>query len=173
MQTLQKFYFRLSIKTRIGLLCFCYSLCIIAAAILGRSDSTLIRFGSLFLFIGLGVFFGMLNIWGIGTSIKRVIGYLQNMAQGDLSQEIVVRNKNEISWVLTSIKDVQVSMRSMISGIQATSQELTEAAVNLKRTSEHIAGGVEMAVDQSNVRGCSSDGKRAVICGAGTGQMRY
>jgi methyl-accepting chemotaxis protein len=149
MQTFQKFYFRLSIKTRIALLCFCYSLCIIAAAILGRSDSALIRFGSLVLFIGLGVFFGMLNIWGIGTSIKRVIGYLQNMAQGDLSQEIVVRNKNEISWVLTSIKDVQVSMRSMISGIQATSNDLTEAAINLKRTSENIAGGAEMAVDQS------------------------
>ncbi len=149
MQTLQKLYFRLSIKTRIALLCFCYSLCIIAAAILGRSDSSVIRFGSLVLFICLGVFFGILNIWGIGTSIKRVIGYLQNMARGDLSQEIVVRNKNEISWVLTSIKDVQMSIRSMISGIQTTSRDLTEAAVNLKRTSENIAGGAEMAVDQS------------------------
>ncbi len=149
METLQKLYFRLSIKTRIALLCFCYSLCIIAAAILGRSDSLPIRLGSLALFIGLGAFFGMLNIWGIGTSIKRVIGYLQAMAQGDLGQTIVVRNKNEISWVLTSIREVQTSVRSIIAGIQATSNGLTADAVNLKRTSENIAQGAQMAVGQS------------------------
>lgn len=149
MQTLQQIYFRLSIKTRIALLCFCYSLCIIAAAILGRSDSLPIRLGSLVLFIGLGAFFGMLNIWGIGTSIKRVIGYLQAMAQGDLGQTIVVRNKNEISWVLTSIREVQTSVRSIIAGIQETSNGLTADAVNLKRTSENIAQGAQMAVGQS------------------------
>jgi len=149
MQTLQQFYFRLSIKTRIGLLCFCYSICIIAAAILGRSDALLIRYGSLVVFIGLGAFFGFLNMWGIGTSIKRVIGYLQAMAQGDLSQTIVVRNKNEISWVLTSIREVQTSVRSIIGRIQATSNGLTADAVNLKQTSENIAEGAHMAVGQS------------------------
>ncbi|HEX9079033.1 MAG TPA: methyl-accepting chemotaxis protein [Desulfuromonadaceae bacterium] len=149
METLQKLYFRLSIKTRIGLLCFCYSLCIIAAALLGRSDSLAIRYGSLALFIGMGAFFGFLNMWGIGTSIKRVIGYLQTMAQGDLSQTIVVRNKNEISWVLTSIRELQTSVRSIIAGIQTTSGDLTAAAANLKQTSENIAGGAQMAVGQS------------------------
>ncbi|HEY4744821.1 MAG TPA: methyl-accepting chemotaxis protein [Desulfuromonadaceae bacterium] len=149
MQTLQQIYFRLTIKTRIALLCFCYSLCIIAAAILGRSDALVIRYGSLVLFIGLGVFFGMLNIWGIGASIKRIIGYLQNMAQGDLSETIVVRNKNEISWVLTSIQEVQMSVRSIIAGIQTTAGDLTTAATNLKQTSERIAEGAQMAVGQS------------------------
>lgn len=149
MLTLQHLYFRLSIKFRIGLLCFCYSLCMIAAAALGRSDSFAIRYGSLSTFIMLGAFFGMLNIWGMGTSIKRVIGNLQTIAHGNLCQEIVIKHNNEISWILTSIKDVQTSMRSMISEIQATSGGLTSAASNLRQTSESMAAGAAQAVGQT------------------------
>jgi len=149
MQMLQRLYFRYSIKFRIGILCFCYSLCIIAAALLGRSDSLAIRYGSLVLFITLGLFFGMLNIWGISTSIKRVIACLQTMAGGDLSQDIVVRNNNEISWILRSIRDVQISMRTIISGIQATSGDLTTAAGTLRQTSDNMAAGAEQAVGQT------------------------
>jgi methyl-accepting chemotaxis protein len=149
MHILQRLYFSLSIKLRIAILCFCYSICIIAAAVLGRSDSFAIRYGSLVLFIGLGAFFGIVNMWGIGTSIKRVIATLQTMAQGDLSQEIVVRNNNEISWILRSIIEVQTSMRSIISGIQSTSGYIASAAVNLKQASESMAAGAEQAVGQT------------------------
>ena len=149
MQTLQQLYFRLSIKTRITLLCVCYSLCIVAAAILGRSDSTLIRYGSLVVFISLGAFFSILNIWGINSSIRRVIAYLQTMAEGNLSQTIVVRNKNEISWILNTITEVQTSMRTMIAGIQATSRDLTSASENLRLTSEELAGGASQAAEQT------------------------
>jgi methyl-accepting chemotaxis protein len=149
MQTLQQLYFKLTIKTRIAILCFCYSLCILAAAVLSRSDSTLIRYGSLALFIGLGAFFGMLNIWGIDSSIKRVIAQLQTMAKGDLSQNITVRNNNEISWILLSLIELQTSMRSMITAIQATSGQLTTAAGNLKLTSEELEEGAEQATGQS------------------------
>lgn len=149
MSAFEKMYFRLSIRTRIGLLCFCYSLCIVAAALLARSDSQVVRYGSLLLFIGAGAFFGMVNIWGIGSSIDRVIECLQTMAKGDLTQKIEVRNNNEISWVLRSINDVQTSMRSIISGIQTAATDVTTAAGNLKTTSENIACGAETAVGQS------------------------
>lgn len=149
MQALQSLYFRFSIKVRIAVLCFCYSLCMIAVAILGRSDSLVIRYGSLCLFIVLGAFFGMLNIWGIGSSIKRVIATLQTMAQGDLSQKIVVRNNNEISWILRSIIELQASIRSIISGMQATSGDLATASDNLRQTSERMAVGAEQAVEQT------------------------
>ncbi|BCS56030.1 methyl-accepting chemotaxis protein [Geobacter sp. SVR] len=149
MQTLQHFYFSLSIKTRIGLLCFCYSLCILATTILGRSASATISYCTMGLFILLGAFFGWINIWGIGSSIRRVLATLQTMAQGDLSQEIAVRNKNEISAVLISIREVQTSMRSIISGMQATSSDLTAAAGTLKQTSERMAAGAEQAVGQT------------------------
>lgn len=149
MHALQEYYFRLSIKMRIALLCFCYSICMIALTVLARSDSWTVRWGVLGLFIVLGAFFGMLNIMGIGSSINRVIAHLQTMANGDLSQNIVAKRNNEISLIIKTIAELQANMRSMISAIQSTSEGLTKAAGDLRRTSEGMAAGAEQAVGQS------------------------
>ena len=150
METLKKFYFRQTIKLRVGMLCIIYSVCMVAVAFLARSDSDLVRYGSLTLFILLGAFFGMLNHFGIDASINRVIGYLNTMAAGNLSEEIVVRNNNEISMILRSIRDVQKAMKEMISGIQATSSELDRSAGALKDTSREMSRGAADAVRQSS-----------------------
>jgi methyl-accepting chemotaxis protein len=149
MNLLQDLYLRLSIKMRIALLCFCYSICMIVLTVLANSDSWLVRWGSLGLFIGLGAFFGMLNILGISSSIERVIAFLQTMASGDLSQNISAKRNNEISLIIKTIAELQQNMRSMISAIQSTSEGLTKAAGDLRRTSEGMAGGAEQAVGQS------------------------
>jgi len=149
MDFIQDLYLRLSIKTRIGLLCFCYSVCMIVLTVLASSDSLAVRWGSLALFIVLGAFFGVLNIMGIGSSINRVIGYLQTMANGDLTQVVVAKRNNEISLIIRTICELQQNMRSMISAIQATSEGLTKAAGDLGRTSEGMSNGAEQAVGQS------------------------
>jgi len=149
MHALQDLYLRLSIKMRIALLCFCYSICMIALTILARSDSWTVRWGALGLFIILGAFFGVLNIWGIGSSINRVIACLQTMANGDLSQNIVAKRNNEISLIIKTIAELQKNMRLMISAIQSTSEGLTKSAGDLRRTSEGMATGAEQAVGQS------------------------
>ena len=149
MNYLQDLYLRLSIKMRIGLLCVCYSICMVAISILARSDSWTVRWGSLGLFIVLGFIFGILNILGISSSIARVIAYLQTMAGGDLTQNIVAKRNNEISLIIKTLAELQKNMRSMISAIQSTSEGLTKAAGDLRRTSEDMAGGAEQAVGQS------------------------
>jgi len=149
MYALQDYYLRLSIKMRIALLCFCYSLCMVALTVLSRSDSWVVQWGMLGLFIVLGAFFGLLNILGIGSSINRVIAILQTMANGDLSQNVVARRNNEISLIIKTIAELQQNMRSMISAIQTTSEGLTKAAGDLRRTSENMAAGAEEAVGQS------------------------
>ncbi|MDR3580077.1 MAG: methyl-accepting chemotaxis protein [Oryzomonas sp.] len=149
MNVLQDLYLRLTIKTRIALLCFCYSICMVVLTVLANSDSVLVRWGSLVLFIALGIFFGVLNILGISSSIQRVIAYLQTMAGGDLSQNIVAKRNNEISLIIRTLAELQLNMRSMISAIQSTSEGLTKAAGDLRRTSEGMSGGAEQAVGQS------------------------
>jgi methyl-accepting chemotaxis protein len=103
----------------------------------------------LVLFIVLGIIFGLLNILGISSSIDRVIAYLQTMAGGDLSQNIVAKRNNEISLIIRTMAELQQNMRSMISAIQSTSVGLTKAAGDLRRTSEGMSGGAEQAVGQS------------------------
>lgn len=150
MELIKSLYFRMTIKLRIAILCICYSICMIAVALLSNSGSDLVRYGSLTLFIMLGAFFGFLNHVGIETSISRVIQHLKQMADGDLSKEIIVRNNNEISWVLTAIQNVQTSMRNIIAGIQNTSGELTVAADSLRHASGNMSSGAGHAVQQSS-----------------------
>lgn len=149
MNYLQDLYLRLSIKARIGLLCACYSACMVAVAILAKSDSDLIRWGSLALFIVLGGLFSYLNISGIANSIERVLVYLKTMSGGDLTQNISARRNNEISQIIKMIAEVQHSMRSMISGIQTTSEQLNGAVGTLRQSSENMSSGAERAADQS------------------------
>jgi len=149
MELLQDLYLRLSIKARIGLLCICYSICLVAVSILSGFGSPLIRWGSLGLFIILGGFFGTINILGIGNSIDRVLAYLKTMSSGDLSQNISAKRNNEISQIVKMIAEVQNSMRTMISGIQATSEDLNRSAVTLRQASENMSIGAEQAVGQS------------------------
>lgn len=149
MHALHNYYLCLTIRTRIVLLCSCYSFCMIASTILGGSDSPVMRYGSLVLFITLGAIFGSINVIGIGTSIKRVLNHLETMAQGDFSQPIIVRRNNEISEILRALISVQMSLRTIIAGIKSTSVTLDTAVDNLRKTSENMTQDAEQAEWQS------------------------
>lgn len=149
MQSLYNFYLNLTINFRLGLLCFCYSICIIATAVVAHFVSTPVLIGAVFLFIIAGAIFGALNILSISSSISRVISCIQTMAGGDLSNEIIVKRNNEISKILRAMNDLQASMRSVISSIQATSGQLAAASSDLSRTSENIALGTNKASSET------------------------
>ena len=155
MKQLWNYYLNLTIRFRLSLLCACYSLCIIAAALAAQSESPLIRFGSLVTFIVLGGIFGWANIWSIRTPLERAVNYLETMAHGDLSQQIVVNRHNEISKMLHAMKKLQDSMRDIISGIQKTADHLTSASGDLSSNSERMAQGTEHASHQSNSVSCA------------------
>lgn len=55
MVSLWNFYLNFSVKARLATLCVCYSACIAATALAAQADSALIKYGSVILFIVLGV----------------------------------------------------------------------------------------------------------------------
>ncbi|MBJ6802034.1 methyl-accepting chemotaxis protein [Geomonas propionica] len=150
MKEILNVYLNLTIKFRLSLLCICYSLCLIATAVAAQADSILVKYGSLTLFIILGGIFGAINIWSIRTPLVRTVCYLETMAQGDLSEEIVVNRRNEISQMLKALQKLQASMRGMIQGIQQTADELASASSQLSNTSIRMAEGTEHASQQSS-----------------------
>ncbi|HBB69333.1 MAG TPA: methyl-accepting chemotaxis protein, partial [Geobacter sulfurreducens] len=149
MVSLWNFYLNFSVKARLATLCVCYSACIAATALAAQADSALIKYGSVILFIVLGGIFGWINIWSINRPIQRAIGYLQTMARGDLSQEITVFRKNEFSKMLLTMRELQGSMRDIISGIQTTAADLSAASDLLRTTSSQIAEGTDHASQES------------------------
>ena len=150
MNHIWNYYLDLTIKFRLGLLCACYSLCLVASALAAQAGSPLIRFGSVTLFIIVGALFGWINIWSIRAPLVRAVDYLETMARGDLSEEIVVNRHNEISQMLQAVRKLQGSMRGMIAGIQRTADHLSSASSDLSSTSQKMAQGTEHASRQSN-----------------------
>ena len=150
MNWILNYYLNLTIRFRLSLLCICYSLCLVAAALAAQADSPVIKYGSVALFVVLGGIFGGINIWSIRNPLVRAVKYLETMAQGDLSEEIVVNRRNEISQMLRALQKLQTSMRGMIAGIQQTADHLSGASNELSSTSAKMAQGTEHASLQSD-----------------------
>ena len=157
MASIWNYYLNFTIKARLGTLCVCYSLCIIAMAVTAQSESLLVKFGSMLVFIVLGGIFGCANIWSINRPIQRAIDYLQTMAHGDLTQDIRTLRRNEFSMMITAMRELQDSMRAIISGIKNTADHLEGSSEQLSSTATQIVAGTEEASVQSGVVTSSVD----------------
>jgi len=144
------FYRGLKIRTRLSLLGFIYSLCIVGTLFLDRFGNPLIRYGAVGISVILGGIFTWINIQSIIDPINRNIRYLQTMADGDLSLKIVINRNTELSALLRAMKAMQESMRDIISRIQATAETLSSASQQLSATSTQISQGTRHASAQSN-----------------------
>lgn len=142
-------YLNFTIRLRIFILCFCYTLCITATLIIARTQSLALSIGAAVLFALCGLLFGAINMWSITNSIARVLEYLREMASGNLQREITIKRNNEISAVLRAIRDVQQSMRSIITGICSASGHVSSSSDRLGRTSREIASETEKALEQA------------------------
>lgn len=155
-------YLRLKIKTRIYLLGACYSLCIVLAVGAGRALPTSYAVLTTALFVIAGAFFCGLLFWSVDDALQRILGYLHEMTNGNLSQKISAKRNNEISAIIRSIDSLQTAMQSMIIGIRTTSDSVTAAAQVLRQTAGSIADGTGNAATQSDEISRSADSMAVV-----------
>lgn len=150
MGCLMNLYLHLKIRTRIALLCLCYSLCIVFAVIAGRSFSLTVSIFSTGLFVVLGAFFSGLLFWSVNDALKRISGYLTEMTGGNLLQQISAKRNNEISAIIRSIDCLQSTMRDIISKINQSAVQVSASARDVHSTSARIAVGTEEIAAQTN-----------------------
>lgn len=145
---LWELYRNLPIKVRFSILCICYTLCM-AGVVVASHFGDMILYSTLVIFTVIGAFFGAVNIMSVTGPVQKAVDYLQEMARGDLSRQIVVRRKTEISAMYLAIIELQQSMRGMISEMQTTSGQVADASAMLRSSSNQIALGTENASQQS------------------------
>jgi len=150
MDTLFHWYLNFTIRARIAILCFCYSLCIAATVTICNIPGSPIWIHLLagFFFIAAGALFSYVNMWSITSSVAKTDGYLGRMASGDLQFAITVDRNNEISSLLRSIRKVQESTSGMVSGIKNMSHHVAGASEHLYGESMVLARGTGRASDQ-------------------------
>ncbi|MDA8414042.1 MAG: methyl-accepting chemotaxis protein [Desulfobacteraceae bacterium] len=150
MKYLIELYLHLKISMRIILLCVCYSFCIIFAVVAGRTLPTTLTVASTVVFVLLGMFFSGLLFWSINNALQRIIGYLEGLTDGDLTQTIAARRNNEISTIIRSICSLQTTMRDIISRISQTSEQVATESHQLQANAENMASGAEEIASQTN-----------------------
>jgi methyl-accepting chemotaxis protein len=149
MNFLLDLYRGLTVRTRITLLCLCYSFCIIVAVAAGRSLPLSYAIASTAVFVILGAVFSALLFWTINESLKRILAHLSKMTSGDLAQQITAKRNNEISAIVRSISSLQDTMRNMLSHIAHSSEKITVESSQLQVIAERIATGAEEVAVQA------------------------
>jgi methyl-accepting chemotaxis protein len=142
-------YRRLSVRSRILLLCISYSFCIIVAVVAGRSLSLNFAIASTAVFVLLGVIFCALLFWSIDEPLHRILAYLSKMSEGDLTQQIGAKRNNEISAIVRAIASLQKTMRDIISHISQSAEKVAVESRLLQTTAGQIATGAEEVAAQT------------------------
>lgn len=150
MNFLLDLYLHLKIRTRMILLSVCYSLCIIIAVVAGRMFSQTIVIMSTALFVLMGMFFSGLLFWSVNDALKRIITYLRQMTDGDLTQTITAKRDNEISIIIRSIETLQNTIRDIITQISYSSDQVATASRKLHDNAIQISAGTDEVVTQTN-----------------------
>ena len=157
MKFIMNLYQHLKIRTRIILLCICYSFCIVVAVVAGRMFSLSMCIISTAVFVLLGAFFSGLLFCSVNEALQRVTGHLNTMIAGDLTQPIPAKRNNEISTIVRSLNSLQTTMRGMITQILQTSEQVASASRQLHNNAEQIDAGTRDVVSQTNTVSVASE----------------
>ena len=138
-----------TIKARLIILGFLYSLAIIATGITAKCASDTVFYATLAASLVVGAITTTMGITSILEPLGRITGYLQDMAKGDLTNTVKAKRKTEFSAVLNTMHDMQQFLKTMIVDIQRASERLAEAANTLNTSSTQISASTDEASDQS------------------------
>ncbi|WP_276732905.1 methyl-accepting chemotaxis protein [Bacillus sp. (in: firmicutes)] len=98
----------------------------------------------------LGIIVMTFVIRSITTPLKQLVGSSKRISEGDLTETIDIRSKDELGELGKSFNNMASSLRSLIHAIQnsvdnvaASSEELTASAAQTSKATEHITLAIE------------------------------
>src|SRR5665811_974153 len=113
-------------------------------------SSIAIVVASLVVVLGLLALGLTLNIRSVTRPLKYAIKIARRVADGDLTQRIEVRSRDEIGQLMQALQDMNASLDRIVSGVRATtdsintaSQEIAAGNSNLSQRTEQQASSLE------------------------------
>jgi methyl-accepting chemotaxis protein len=86
----------------------------------------------------------VLLLWiirSITTPLKEIISTTEKIANGDLTEEIAVRSKDELGQLSASVNHMVQKLRGLIGEVVTSSQSVAAASEQISATTQEIAGG--------------------------------
>jgi methyl-accepting chemotaxis protein len=96
------------------------------------------------LFIGGGLFILVNSLLSrtITNSLKKAVALSEQIADGDLSSQLEIKQKDEIGQLAHAMNQMVDRLRNMVSSIQASSENIAGASAQLNATSHSLSSGV-------------------------------
>jgi methyl-accepting chemotaxis protein len=95
--------------------------------------------------IGVAILFGALLVFWIIRSItsplKQLTSSTEKIANGDLTEEISIRSKDELGQLSASVNHMVQKLRGLIEDVIRSSQNVADASQQISATTEEIASG--------------------------------
>jgi methyl-accepting chemotaxis protein len=98
----------------------------------------------------LGILIAFLTTKGITTQVSKGVEFARKIAAGDLTNNLVVKQKDEIGDLVGSLNEMASNLKEKIKEIQTSSSTLSAASEELSAVSTQIASNAEEVTAQSN-----------------------
>jgi methyl-accepting chemotaxis protein len=105
---------------------------------------------TILLALGLAIFLALWVARMIVTPLRRVSKVLEAVAEGDLSQDLDVDQKDELGHMATSVSRATVTLRQTVTDLAIHSRTLSTAAGELAVTSKNSAASAETGARQAS-----------------------
>jgi methyl-accepting chemotaxis protein len=128
------------------------------ASVSSRVNNTIVSLWLLLLSPGL-VFLPLmgLTIASVTGPLKRAEAHTQAIAQGDLTQEINPKGRDEIARLMLCMKDMQASLRTMVSSVRESSQNMLTASTEIAAGNQDLSNRTEQAASNLQQTASSMD----------------
>jgi methyl-accepting chemotaxis protein len=117
-----------------------------------------IVFISLFFWIIASVTIGFFFSRSINSPLEKLVKFARNVSTGDLSNTLKSKNRDEIGFLLTTINQMVISYRKIVSEVISNSNNLKTSSINLVTTARDLSTAFKQMTEQSsNVTHTSKD----------------
>lgn len=122
-------------------------------------NAMIISLAAFLVALAIGLIMVLLLVRSIDRPLKRMMGYFTTMAQGDLSQNIMVGRQDEIGQTLTILQQMQEQLHETIQRIQQAGDNIATGAAQIaagntdlsQRTEEQASSLQETATSMEQV----------------------
>jgi methyl-accepting chemotaxis protein len=86
----------------------------------------------------------------ITKPLEKIAQHVGKIANGDLTQKVLIRSKDEVGQLAASVNDMVERFRQLITGILQTSESVASASQQISASTEEIASGSASQADASH-----------------------
>jgi methyl-accepting chemotaxis protein len=107
--------------------------------------------------IALGLVFALWISGSIARPLRLAVSVLKKVAEGDLTQQLNVKSRDEIGAMASALNQTIGKMNSTLKAIQSGAEEVASASVQLAGSSGEMSGGARLTSERAHAAAAAAE----------------